>query len=305
MIYLFLAILSSASIAMILKFSETKNFNRYAVTSMNYIVAFSISLALSPMSSSEGLSFSIPSMLKELSSDSVAKLSISGSFTWAILIGLIGGVLYFLGFIFIQKSIKINGVGITGAVSKIGILIPMLLSLFLWKEIPNTIQTSGIIVAILAIILINISFKDIKNLKGFNYIIILLFFIAGFAEFSNKIFEKYAIQEHKSFYLFTVFFSAFWISLFFTIKQFRKGVKITKNDILTGILVGIPNMFASYFLIMSFEYYKATVAFPIYSSGSILLISIGGVVLFKERLKRKEVAAIFMIIAAVVLMSVQ
>ncbi|NOR46000.1 MAG: EamA family transporter [Candidatus Delongbacteria bacterium] len=305
MIYLFLAILSSASIAMILKFSETKNFNRYAVTSMNYIVAFSISLALSPLGSSKGLSFSIPSMLKELSSDSIAKLSISGSFTWAILIGLVGGILYFLGFIFIQKSIKINGVGITGAVSKIGILIPMLLSLFLWKEIPNTIQTLGIIVAILAIILINISFKDIKNLKGFNYIIILLFFIAGFAEFSNKIFEKYAIQEHKSFYLFTVFFSAFWISLFFTIKQFRKGVKITKNDILTGILVGIPNMFASYFLIMSFEYYKATVAFPIYSSGSILLISIGGVVLFKEKLRRKEIVAIFMIIAAVVLMSVR
>ena len=294
--------MSSASIAMILKFSETKNFNRYAVTSMNYVVAFSISLALSSLGSSEGLSFSIPVMLKEFSSFSVAKLSVPGSFTWAILIGLIGGVLYFLGFIFIQKSIKINGVGITGAVSKIGILIPMLLSLFLWKEIPNTIQTLGIVVAISAIVLINISFKDIKNLKGFNYIIILLFFIAGFAEFSNKIFEKYAIQEHKSFYLFTVFFSAFWISLFFTIKQFRKGVKITKSDIFTGILVGIPNMFASYFLIMSFEYYKATVAFPIYSSGSILLISIGGVVLFRERLKIKEVVAIFMIIAAVVLM---
>ena len=287
---------------MILKFSETKNFNRYAVTSMNYIVAFSISLALSPLGSSENLFFSISGMLKEFSLVSVNKFSLSGSFTWAILIGLIGGVLYFLGFIFIQKSIKINGVGITGAVSKIGILIPMLLSLFLWKEIPNTIQTIGIIVAISAIVLINISFKDIKNLKGFNYIIILLFFIAGFAEFSNKIFEKYSILEHKSFYLFTVFFSAFWISLFFTIKQFRKGVKITKNDILTGFLVGIPNMFASYFLIMSFEYYKATVAFPIYSSGSILLISIGGVVLFKERLKKKEIVAIFMIISAVVLM---
>ncbi|MCK4980465.1 MAG: EamA family transporter, partial [Candidatus Delongbacteria bacterium] len=162
MIYLFLAILSSASIAMILKFSETKNFNRYAVTSMNYVVAFSISLALSPLDSSEDLSFSLNSMLNEFSLVLVNKFSLSGSFTWAILIGLIGGVLYFLGFIFIQKSIKVNGVGITGAVSKIGILIPMLLSLFLWKEIPNTIQTLGIVVAISAIVLINISFKDVK-----------------------------------------------------------------------------------------------------------------------------------------------
>ncbi|MDA3838815.1 MAG: EamA family transporter [Candidatus Delongbacteria bacterium] len=303
MIYLFLAILSSASIAMILKFSETKNFNRYAVTSMNYIVAFSLSLALSPLSSSGDLSFSLSSLVNEFHLVSAEKLSAPGSFTWAIIIGLVGGILYFLGFIFIQKSIRINGVGITGAVGKIGILIPMLLSLFLWKEIPNSIQTLGIIIAISAIILINISFKDIKQMKGFNYIIILLFFIAGFAEFSNKIFEKYSLLEHKSFYLFTVFFSAFWISLFFTVKDLRKGVKITKNDILTGFLVGIPNMFASYFLIMSFEYYKATVAFPIYSSGSILLISIGGIFIFKEKVKRKDLVAIFMIIAAVVLMS--
>ncbi|MDA3883999.1 MAG: SMR family transporter [Candidatus Delongbacteria bacterium] len=305
MIYLFLAVLSSASIAMILKFSETKNFNRYAVTTMNYIVAFSISLALSPLSLSGDLSFSLSSLMNEFNLVSPDKLSVAGSFTWAVITGLVGGLLYFLGFIFIQKSIKINGVGITGAVGKIGILIPMLLSLFLWKEIPNSIQTLGILLAISAIILINISFKDIKRLKGFNYIIILLFFIAGFAEFSNKIFEKYSLLEHKSFYLFTVFFSAFWISLFFTVKEIRKGVKITKNDILTGFLVGIPNMFASYFLIMSFEYYKATVAFPIYSSGSILLISIGGVVLFKEKLKRKEIVAICMIIAAVVLMSIK
>jgi multidrug transporter EmrE-like cation transporter len=304
-IYLFLAVLSSASIAMILKFSETKNFNRYAVTTMNYIVAFSISLALSPLSLSGDLSFSLSSLMNEFNLVSPDKLSVAGSFTWAVITGLVGGLLYFLGFIFIQKSIKINGVGITGAVGKIGILIPMLLSLFLWKEIPNSIQTLGILLAISAIILINISFKDIKRLKGFNYIIILLFFIAGFAEFSNKIFEKYSLLEHKSFYLFTVFFSAFWISLFFTVKEIRKGVKITKNDILTGFLVGIPNMFASYFLIMSFEYYKATVAFPIYSSGSILLISIGGVVLFKEKLKRKEIVAICMIIAAVVLMSIK
>lgn len=290
---------------MILKFSETKNFNRYAVTTMNYVVAFSISLALSPLSTSGELSFSLSSMMSEFSLVSADKLSLSGSFTWAIITGLAGGVLYFLGFIYIQKSIRINGVGITGAVGKIGILIPMLISLFLWKEIPNTIQTAGIILAISAIVLINISFKDIKNLKGFNYIIVLLFFIAGFAEFSNKIFEKYSLLEHRSFYLFTVFFSAFWISLFFTVKELKKGVKITRNDILTGFLVGIPNMFASYFLIMSFEYYKATVAFPIYSSGSILLISVGGVVLFQERLKRKEFVAIFMIITAVVLMSIR
>jgi drug/metabolite transporter (DMT)-like permease len=107
MIYLFLAILSSASIALILKSSENRDLNRYAVTSANYVAAFTISIIFSLKSSS--VSFDPgPSLYS------------------AVIIGLFGGVLYFLGFIFIQKSIRENGVGITGAVAKTGIILPVI-----------------------------------------------------------------------------------------------------------------------------------------------------------------------------------
>lgn len=284
MLYLFLAIVSSTMIAMILKVSENKNLNRNAVTSANYVAAFSISLLMN-------------------AGKSDIKTG-SGLFD-VIILGVFAGILYFLGFIFIQKSIKENGVGITGAISKIGIILPVVFSMILWNEIPNFFQTLGIIISISAIILINISFDDIRSLRNFNRTIIFLFVIAGIAEFTTKLFERFCVMDYRPIYLFTIFFTAFCISIYFTFRDFKSGKKITKTDIVTGLLVGIPNMFASYFLIESFKYYKASVAFPIYSSGAILLITIGGILIFKEKLKKKDIAAIAMIIAAISLMNIQ
>ena len=286
MIYLFLAILSSASIALILKSSENRDLNRYAVTSANYVAAFTISIIFSLKSSS--VSFDPgPSLYS------------------AVIIGLFGGVLYFLGFIFIQKSIRENGVGITGAVAKTGIILPVILSMILWKEIPNFLQSAGVILSLGAIVMINISPRELDRVKSINKTIILLFLIVGFAEFSNKLFEIYGGTDYKAVFLFVVFFTAFWVSLFFTVKGVRSGRKATKTDILTGLMVGIPNMFASYFLIESFNYYKASVVFPIVSSGTILLINAGGFFIFGERLKRKDIFAVVMIIVAIVQMNLK
>jgi len=284
MLYLILSILSSTLIALVLKFSENRNLNRNAVTSSNYIAAFTISLVMF---------FGRGDVQQESSVISVLGL------------GIIAGILYFLGFIFIQKSIRENGVGITGAVSKIGIIVPVLLSIILWREIPNFLQGMGIIISLSAIILINVSSGDLRSLKNFNRTIVLLFIISGSVELSTKLFEKYYQTGSKPLYLFVTFFVAFLISVYFTFRDIRSGKKFTKTDVVTGIIVGVPNMFTSYFLIESFRYIKASVAFPIYSSGTILLISLSGVIIFKEKLKKKEIYAILMIVAAIVLMNIE
>lgn len=283
MIYLTLAIVSSTLIALVLKFSENRNLNRNVVTSSNYIAAFTISLVMF---------FGRGGGQQESSIVSVLGL------------GVIAGILYFLGFIFIQKSIKENGVGITGAVSKIGIIVPVLLSIMLWREIPNLLQGIGIIISLSAIILINISSGDLSSLKNFKRTVLLLFIISGSVELSTKLFERYYQTGSKPLYLFITFFTAFVISIYFTFRDLKSGKKFTKTDIVTGFIVGIPNMFTSYFLIESFRYIKASVAFPIYSAGTILLISLSGIVFFKEKLKRKEIFAIVMIVAAIVMMNV-
>jgi drug/metabolite transporter (DMT)-like permease len=301
MIYLFLAVFCSGSIALILKYSESRNLNRMVVTTSNYVVATSVSLFFVIK---ENLFFRSPLSIDMFFSESEKLLtggifSESSSFIWAVLTGFFAGILYFLGFIYIQKSIKENGVGITGAFSKIGIFIPMILSMLFWKEFPGKIQWGGIFLAVFAIIIANYT-PDIKNsLIKFRTSLVLVFFIVGMSEFSTKFFQNYAIMDYKSLFLFVVFLTAFFISLFFIVKNREQ---FSKKAVITGLLVGIPNMFTSFFLISSFKYLKTAVAFPAFSAGTIVFINIGGYFIFKEKIKGKDLTAIILTVLAVILM---
>lgn len=302
MIYLLLAILCSSSIALIFKYSEGKGLNRYVVTTSNYFLAFTVSLI---MIFSKGLlkgsNLSLTSFSYEFQSlinGSQNLFSPSSSIIWAILCGVPAGAFFFLSFIYYQKSVKENGASLSGTFGKLGILIPMIFSVILWNEIPTIIQWIGIILSIISILLVNISFNE--KVKNFNVILILLFLFGGFAEFSNKIFQKYALSDYKDVFLFFVFFIAFIISFIFSTK---KGISFSKKDILIGFLVGIPNLFSSYFLIMALNYINTSVAFPIYSAGSIVFISLASFIFFKENLSKKNMLSIILTLIALVLIN--
>lgn len=301
MVYLLLAILCSASIALIFKYSENSQMNRYLITSANYFVAFMVSLI---MIFSKGLlvdvdtNYSFIKEFKLLSSGHI--FSPYSSIIWGLIIGGISGFFFYLSFIYYQKSVKENGVGISGTIAKLGILIPMIFSIIIWREIPSVIQWLGILLALGSILIVNLSEKTIESFD-LKPGLILLFVFGGLAEFSNKIYQKYALIEFKDVFLFAIFFVAFLTSLYFTLKQNKK---ISKKDILTGFAVGIPNLFSSYFLIIALETVNTSVAFPIYSAGSIVLINIGGYLIFKEKIEIKNKFAIILTVIALILINI-
>lgn len=304
MLYLFFAIICSASIALIFKYTENANTNRYLITSSNYFIAFVTSLF---MIFSRGLlsgitpEISFAQDFSMLSSDNLHILSPYSSIIWGLMVGTVAGFFFFLSFIYYQKSVKENGVGISGTIAKLGILIPMIFSIIIWKELPSSLQWIGIGLSLVSILIVNLSPKSLEKMD-IKPTLILLFIFGGMAEFSTKIYQKYALNEYKDVFLFAVFFVAFLISTYYTVREKKK---ITKKDIFTGFAVGIPNLFSSYFLILSLATLKTSVAFPIYSAGSIVLINIGGFLIFKEKIARKNQVAILLTLIALVLINIQ
>ncbi len=302
MIYLALAIIASASIALIFKFSEGRGMDRYVVTNFNYLAASLISLIIIIINDIRFpfISFSINwSDLNSLFPLAGKFTDANGSLIWAMVIGIPTGFLFFISFIYYQKGINENGAGLAGAFSKIGILIPMSISIVLWNEIPTMLQSIGISISIISILLVNVSFERFDPDK-LRLTLLALFLFTGLAEFSNKVFQKYALVEYKLVFLFFVFFTAFLISAVFLLG--KKGIPDIKTA-LTGIVVGLPNLFCSYFLILALDGIKASVVFPVYTATTIVLINIGSFLLFKERLKKKERASIFMMVIALVLIN--
>lgn len=304
MFFVFLAMLCSTSIALIFKYSENNKLNKYAVTTFNYVTAFIVSFTMILKSKLLGdLIIKFDKNLFGVMFENIMTnrlLSNEMSVIWSILIGGIAGIFFFLSFLYYQKAVKENGVGLAGAFSKLGILVPMTFSILLWRELPRGLQWFGIIISLLSIILVNISF-DKNVLKNAKPTLLLLFLCGGFAEFSNKIFQKYAVLKYNSIFLFFVFFIAFLISLIFTLRQ---KLRITKKDIITGIAVGIPNLLSSYFLILGLNSLPASIVFPVYSAGTILLISISGFIMFKEHFTKKDLVSMAMIIIGLILINI-
>lgn len=302
MIYLILAIICSSTIAIVFKYSERYETNQYLVTSANYFTAAFISLIMiikKDLFMNVFKDYSFIEEWKILLSQEGYILGPYNSILWGILVGSITGVFFFFTFIYYQESIKVNGVGLSGTFSKIGIIIPMVFSIVIWKEYPTFIQWIGILLSFVSMVLVNVSFDSIKKID-INKSIVLLFVFGGISEFSNKIYQKYALSDYKDIFLFSVFLVAFLVSAFWTYKD---KVKLNKTDILTGVAVGIPNLFSSYFLILSLGSVPASIAYPSFSAGAILLINLAGFFIFKEKLSKKDKLVIMLIFIALILLN--
>lgn len=287
MISLILATTCSASIALLFKVSSNRNMSRELVTTFNYLSALVVSAAL--------IVFNREYVGLELSGHSFSRTLILATFT---------GVLFLLSFLLYQESVKKNGASLSGMFAKLGILVPMVISVVIWKEMPTVLQSVGIVSALIAIILVNMK-KSGNQVKTYQITLLMALFLAGgFAEFSNKIFQKSAAFNFRPIFLLSVFLTAFALSAIILYIK-RKQLVYVWMSIFMGILVGIPNLFSSYFLLDALNQYPASIVFPTYSAGSILLITLVSAMFFKEKINPKEQLALAFTAAGLILMNLQ
>ena len=301
MTYLLLSIFLSSLIPVVFKLTEDKNLNRYAVTLFNYLTATIIAFFMSKnLDLFKYLDFNSLATFKNEFNNVVwlraDVFSPEGSTIWAVVVGLSLGILFCLSFVQYQKSIKINGISLSNTFLKLGVLIPMTISLILWEEYPTSYQWLGIVLSLIAIIIANVSFKE-ESIKDLRLNLLLLIIYGGLAQFATKLFQKYAMIEYKNLLLFFIFASALITSLIIIVKN-KNNFGI--SEFLSGTLVGIPNLFTSYFMVLAFTKMNTSTAVLLNSSGTIVLVLIYGFFVFKEKLKNREKVAIALTIIAMI-----
>ena len=287
MISLILATACSASIALLFKVSSNKNMSRELVTTFNYLSALVVSAALIVFNREyNGLALS------------------NRAFDMTLILGILTGFLFLLSFLLYQESVKKNGASLSGMFAKLGILVPMIISVIIWKEMPTRLQSVGIVSALVAIVLVNVK-KSGSQVKTYQITLLMALFLAGgFAEFSNKIFQKSEAFNFRPIFLLIIFSTAFALSAIILYFK-RKQLVCVWMSIMMGILVGIPNLFSSYFLLDALNRYPASIVFPTYSAGSILLITLISALFFKEKINPKEQLALGFTAAGLILMNLQ
>ncbi len=277
MINLILAILCSSLISIIMRLSSDKVSGKFSMLASNYFVC--------SLCGGVYAGFSIFPESPELPK--------------TLFLGIINGVLYLVSFALLQKNTDKRGIVLSSIFMKLGLLVPIVLSILLFGEIPSFIQIAGFIIAVISIILINL--KKGKKEKNFGIGLIILLLFGGSADAMSKVYEFYGENELINQFLFYTFVTAFIICLFIIL---IKREKPAFKDILFGAAIGIPNFFSSKFLLAALSAVDAVVAYPTFSVATILIVTVTGILVFKEKLSKLQWGALLLIIISLILLNV-
>lgn len=288
-LHLVIAILCSGSLALIFRVTESRGLNRLVVTAGNYATAVVVALTL-------------------VGTDSVV---LPDPTTFVIAIP--AGFLFFASFILYQRAVRDRGPGTAAMFGKLGVLVPTILSMALWREFPQSVQYLGIVLALAAVGLAIIPTRASTRTKARssepetstetvlpNPLPVLLLLSMGLAEFANKLFERSVPDGSRAVFLAILFAAA----LAFTVVTIvARRVRPSRAELLAGFFVGVPNLFSSFFLIASLRSLPAAAVFPAYSAGSMMVAVLGARLFFGTRLPRSERIAVVLAGAALVLVN--
>lgn len=270
MLFLILAIVSSTGVSIALRLSRDHEHSLYGKLVCNYLACM------------------------------VCSFIHTSLFSWnhsTFVLGTINGFLLVAGLLFMQLSMQHNGIALTSLYGRLGVSVPLLLSMFLFGEMPTWFQTIGIILAFVSIIML---FYQSRISFQLGFILILFMLISGLGDTMSKIYQFYGVQNLSGQYLLISFFIAALLSFLFML---FKRQTIALSDILYGLMIGIPNYYSSYFLLHSLNELPAIAVYPTYALTTIVTISICGYIFFKEKIHKEMILTTILIMISIGLLN--
>ena len=279
MISLCLAVLSTSLVSIAMRLSTNKVKHNLGMLTMNYIVC---------------------ALLAGISGGFAGAFDLGDPQIGATLaMGSVNGVLYLAGFMLMQMNIQKNGVVLSSIFQKLGLLVTLVISVVFYREVPDLMQSSGFALAVIAIVLMNYQ-KGASNVGSRGFLIAMLF-SCGMGDAMAKVFTESGAAHLEEQFLFYTFGVAM---LLCAVCMTVKDQKIGKWEAVFGIAVAVPNFFSSKFLLGALESLSSVIVYPVFSVGSILVVTLTGVLLFRERLSKRQWAGVAVILAALVLLNI-
>lgn len=284
-IFLLLAVISSASVSLILKLFSRPKGSRFGLFLGNYLVCVCIAF-----------------------SGIIRQTAVRRPDAVMLILGLISGALFIAGLVGMQSSIRQNGATLTAAFAKLGLVIPLAVSILLYGERPRTLQVIGILLVFAAIFIIHPLGQDNgESSRQAVHIVPLLtvLIVCGSGDAMIKIFEHTGQADNGSMFFLILFGSAGLLTLIFLYLEYRKtGRGFYLPEFLAGMVVGVPNYFASALLLKALTKFPAFITYPSYSTGTILLVLIISSILFHEKISRRTGAGLAVILSALVILNI-
>jgi drug/metabolite transporter (DMT)-like permease len=278
MFFLLLAIFCSAMISITMRLSSGKIRSHFSMLAANYLICGIL-----------GALYSDFSLLTHPATGVGITVGLS----------ILNGIILLGGLILLQISTSKHGVVLSSLFMKLGLLVPFLISIVFFRELPTWLQTAGFCIAIGAIVLFNL--KKGASLHHFGIGLILLLLFNGGSDTMVKIFEALGPNSLSNHFL------CFSFSVSFVLCTGLVIIKKEQPDgksFLFGSIIGVANFFSSKFILASLSQLPAVIAFPTYSVATMLVVTLSGVLIFKERLETRQWIAFSAVIVALIMLNI-
>lgn len=288
MIYLFLSIFFSTIILVIFRMFRRYGVNTFQAIVYNYIIAFVVGFGL-------------------YGGEWKAEHLEQG--TW-IPYAFIIGTLFIGLFLLMGKSSQENGIGITSVTVKMSLAIPVSMAIFLYNEDIYLAKIAGIIGALIGVFLITFQRKSQRKKGSPNNVLflIILFFGSGALDTLLNYVERVASGD-----LSLALFSAIGFGIAGVIGLLVLfGALILKKqhfhwkNVIGGIVLGVPNFFSIYFLMMAVRYPELddSITYALNNVGIVMASFLIGIIAFKESITSLKIVGGVVAIIAIFLLTV-
>ena len=284
--YLLLSICASTLIFVIFKVVGKRNINTLQTIVFNYFTAFTYGI---------------------LSYDSSIIVSDIVQSKWFF--GAIGlGFLFIAIFNVMALTAQRNGLSVASVASKMSVVIPIIFGLFFYNESLGWQKALGIILALIAVYLASYKIKtdqrfSIKTL----WLPIVLFLGSGTIDTSIKYIETtYLADNGIPIFSATIFFIAGVIGIgLLSAKAIQKQFTFDPKSIVSGIILGVVNYYSIYMLLkaLNAENFESSTIFTVNNVAIVMLTTLIGLLMFKERLLTKNWIGIGIAILSIILVT--
>ncbi len=279
MLYLILSILSSISVGVFLKVLKKGNIDIFQIIILNYI-------------STVLLSYFIFKPNIESVSD----------FPFLLVLGL--GILLPAIFVMQYLSIRYTGIIKTDIAQRMSLFIPILASIFIFKENISNLKYLALFIGFLSIglILKKEDNNEVKNKYCFLYLI-LVFFGFGIIDICFKQVALYSTTPYTTtlFYIFGVSLALSFVFYSIYVIYKKQKLNVSRQTILYGALIGILNFMNIYFYLNAHKAFSSnpTVVFAGMNYGVIFLGTLIGCFYFKEKLSKINIVGLSLAVLSI------
>lgn len=285
MIYLIFSILSSTAIFILFKLFNIYKINTLQAIVVNYFAAATVGF---------------------LSYDKVINIGViynSQWFTGAVVLGCLFIIIFNVMAITAQK----NGISIASVASKMSVIIPIIFGIYMYNEKVGILKITGILVALIAVYLASVKTKENQPLTKSFLLPAILFIGSGIIETSLKFIESSYVENNGiPIFSATIFGCAAIVGIaILGLKFSTKSLMPDFKSIPAGLALGIVNYYSIYFLLKALQYNgsESSTIFTLNNVSIVMLSSVLGFVLFKERLSLKNIIGIILAVIAIILVT--